>query len=89
MKSPVRSLGIDTERVKRFIFLPSALATGAVVSFSGMIGFIGMIVSTPSARGRGRPSPVVAGLGIGRRNFLMAADTVALTVFVPSEVPVG
>lgn len=85
-----RSLGIDTERVKRFIFLVSALMTGAVVSFSGMIGFIGMIV----------PHAVRLVLGADHRlllpasalvggMFLMVADTMARTLFVPSEVPVG
>ncbi|HRC44158.1 MAG TPA: iron ABC transporter permease, partial [Nitrospira sp.] len=43
-EEPARSLGIDTERAKRVIFLVSALLTGAVVSVSGMIGFIGMII---------------------------------------------
>ncbi|HNA83926.1 MAG TPA: iron ABC transporter permease, partial [Nitrospira sp.] len=38
-EEPARSLGINTERTKRVIFLLSALMTGAVVSFSGMIGF--------------------------------------------------
>lgn len=89
-EEPARSLGIDTERVKRFIFLVSALMTGAVVSFSGMIGFIGMIV----------PHAVRLVLGADHRlllpasalvggMFLMVADTMARTLFVPSEVPVG
>lgn len=89
-EEPARSLGIDTERVKRFIFLVSALMTGAVVSFSGMIGFIGMIV----------PHAVRLVLGADHRlllpasalvggMFLMVADTAARTLFVPSEVPVG
>jgi len=43
-EEPARSLGIDTDRTKRHIFLLSALITGAVVSVSGMIGFIGMVV---------------------------------------------
>lgn len=43
-EEPARSLGIDTERAKRVVFLVSALLTGAVVSVSGMIGFIGMII---------------------------------------------
>lgn len=89
-EEPARSLGIDTERVKRFIFLLSALMTGAVVSFSGMIGFIGMIVPHAVRLVVGAdhrlllPASALAG-----GTFLMAADTVARTVFVPSEVPVG
>jgi iron complex transport system permease protein len=39
-----RSLGIDTERVKKQLYVLTALVTGAVVSVSGMIGFVGMVV---------------------------------------------
>jgi iron complex transport system permease protein len=89
-EEPARSLGINTEGAKRFIFLLSALMTGAVVSFSGMIGFIGMII----------PHAVRLVLGADHRlllpasalvggMFLMVADTIARTAFVPSEVPVG
>lgn len=85
-----RSLGIDTERTKRSIFLVSALLTGAVVSFSGMIGFIGMIIPHAVRLVVGADhrlllptSALVGGM------FLMLADTIARTAFVPSEVPVG
>ena len=39
-----RSLGIDTEHVKRVVYVLSAPITGAVVSVSGMIGFVGMVI---------------------------------------------
>ncbi|GMV52056.1 MAG: Hemin transport system permease protein HmuU [Nitrospirae bacterium] len=85
-----RSLGVDTEGIKRRLFLLSALLTGAVVSVSGMIGFIGMVI----------PHAVRLVLGADHRlllpasalvggMFLMLADTAARTLFVPSEVPVG
>jgi iron complex transport system permease protein len=89
-EEPARSLGIDTERAKRVIFLVSALLTGAVVSFSGMIGFIGMIIPHAVRLVIGAdhrvllPASALVG-GI----FLMVADTMARTFFVPSEVPVG
>jgi iron complex transport system permease protein len=89
-EEPARSLGIDTERAKRFIFLVSALLTGAVVSVSGMIGFIGMIIPHAVRLLVGAdhrllmPASALVG-GI----FLMVADTIARTAFVPSEVPVG
>ena len=89
-EEPARSLGIDTERAKRVIFLVSALLTGAVVSVSGMIGFIGMIIPHAVRLVIGAdhrlllPASALVG-GI----FLMVADTMARTFFVPSEVPVG
>ena len=67
-----------------------ALVTGAVVSVSGMIGFIGMVV----------PHAVRLVLGADHRLLLpasalvggmvlMTADTFARSVFAPSELPVG
>ena len=89
-EEPARSLGIDTERAKRFIFLVSALLTGAVVSFSGMIGFIGMIIphAVRLVVGADHRLLLPASALVGGM-FLMLADTIARTAFVPSEVPVG
>jgi len=89
-EEPARSLGIDTERAKRNILMIAALVTGAVVSLSGMIGFIGMVVPHAMRLTLGAdhrlllPASAMAG-GI----FLMTADTLARSLFVPSEVPVG
>ncbi len=85
-----RSLGIETEQVKRRIYVVSALITGAVVSVSGMIGFVGMVI----------PHAVRLVLGADHRllmpasalvggMYLMTADTVARTLLAPSEIPVG
>jgi len=89
-EEPARSLGIDTERAKRFIFLLSALMTGAVVSFSGMIGFIGMVIphAVRLVVGADHRLLLPASALVGGM-FLMVADTIARTAFVPSEVPVG
>jgi iron complex transport system permease protein len=85
-----RSLGVETEHVKRLVYLLSALITGAVVSVSGMIGFIGMVI----------PHAVRLMLGADHRlllpasalvggMYLMIADTVARTLLTPAEIPVG
>jgi len=89
-EEPARSLGIDTERAKRNILMIAALVTGAVVSLSGMIGFIGMVVPHAMRLLIGAdhrlllPAAALAG-GI----FLVTADTLARSLFAPSEVPVG
>ncbi|MFA9561739.1 MAG: FecCD family ABC transporter permease [Nitrospirota bacterium] len=85
-----RSLGVEVERVKKMVFLAAALLTGAVVSFSGIIGFVGLII--PHAvrlvvSADHRLLLPVAGLVGGI--FLMMADTVARTALSPSEFPVG
>jgi iron complex transport system permease protein len=85
-----RSLGVEVESVKKTLFFTSALLTGAVVSQSGMIGFIGMVV----------PHAVRLVLGADHRlllpasalvggAFLVAADTLARTLLAPGEMPVG
>lgn len=85
-----RSLGVEVEQVKKSVFLAAALLTGAVVSFSGIIGFVGLII--PHAvrlvvSADHRLLLPVAGLVGGM--FLMMADTVARTALSPSEFPVG
>lgn len=85
-----RALGVDTERAKKLIYVIAALMTGAVVSVSGMIGFVGMVI----------PHAVRLILGADHRlllpasalvggMYLMVADTVARTLLAPAEVPVG
>lgn len=85
-----RSLGVEVERVKKLVFVAAALLTGAVVSFSGIIGFVGLIVPHAvrlvlSADHR----LLLPAAGFVGGMFLMLADTVARTALSPSEFPVG
>jgi iron complex transport system permease protein len=89
-EEPARSLGIDTERAKRFILMTAALVTGAVVSVSGMIGFIGMVVPHAMRLLLGADHRVLLpASALAGGMFLMTADTFARSVFAPSELPVG
>lgn len=85
-----RTLGIDTEKAKRFIFVLTALVTGAVVSVSGMIGFIGMVVphAVRLVTGADHRLLLPASALVGG-TFLMGADTIARTLISPAEIPVG
>ena len=85
-----RSLGVEVETVKKIVFFTSALLTGAVVSVSGLIGFVGMMIPHVVRMIIGADhrlllpaSALVGGM------FLIAADTVARTVLAPAEIPVG
>jgi len=84
------TLGIDTEKAKRFIFILAALVTGAVVSVSGMIGFIGMVVphAVRLVTGADHRLLLPASALVGG-TFLMGADTIARTLISPAEIPVG
>ena len=85
-----RSLGVEVERVKRVLFAASALVTGAVVAFSGLIGFVGLIVPHAVRLAFGADHRVVlTASGIAGGTFLMVADTAARTLMSPAEIPVG
>jgi len=84
------SLGVEVETVKRTVFFTSALLTGAAVSMSGMIGFVGMVIphAVRMVVGADHRLLLPASALVGG-TFLVAADTVARTVLAPAEIPVG
>jgi iron complex transport system permease protein len=85
-----KSLGVEPERLKRFVFVVTALLTGAVVSLSGMIGFIGMMVPHALRLLIGPDHrlllPAAAVVGAA---FLILADLLARSLLAPTELPVG
>ncbi len=85
-----RSLGIETEQVKRHVYLLSALITGAVVSVSGMIGFVGMVIPHAVRLMLGADHRLLLpAAGLVGGVYLMVADTLARTLLTPAEIPVG
>jgi iron complex transport system permease protein len=85
-----RSLGVDSVRVQRTVFLVSAVLTGAVVSVSGMIGFVGMVIPHFVRILCGADHRLLLpASALGGGILLMVADTVARTVVAPAEIPVG
>ncbi|MFO0729456.1 MAG: iron ABC transporter permease [Nitrospiraceae bacterium] len=84
------SLGLNVEQLKRRLFCITALLTGAMVSVSGMIGFVGMIVPhvVRLLFGNDQRLLVPASWLIGGC-FLMLSDAAARVVLAPSELPVG
>jgi iron complex transport system permease protein len=83
-------LGVDVERARRMVFVASALLVGAVVSVSGLIGFVGLVVPHLMRLLFGAdhrlllPASYLAGA-----IFLVWADTAARTVLGVTEIPVG
>jgi iron complex transport system permease protein len=84
------SLGINVSAARWGLLTATALLTGAMVSVSGSIGFIGLVL----------PHGVRLLVGPGHRAllplsalvgaiFLLWADTAARTLFDPRELPVG
>jgi iron complex transport system permease protein len=83
-------LGVEVERVRRATFFAASFLVGAVVSVSGMIGFVGLIVPHVMRLLCGAdhrlllPASLLAGA-----TFLVWADTVARTALGVVEIPVG
>jgi iron complex transport system permease protein len=83
-------LGVNVHRARRSTFLGASLLVGAVVSVSGMIGFVGLIVPHVMRLLLGAdhrlllPASLLAGA-----SFLVWADTVARTALGVVEIPVG
>jgi iron complex transport system permease protein len=83
-------LGIDVGRVKLVIVVAATLTTAAAVAFSGLIGFVGLLVPHAARLIVGpdhrRLLPVAA---LGGAGFLMLADLLARTLISPEELPLG
>jgi iron complex transport system permease protein len=84
------SLGVNVRRMEKKIYFATSLAAGAVISVTGPIGFVGLII----------PHILRMLLGVDNRiilpssfllgaTFLTAADTLSRTIISPVEIPVG
>jgi iron complex transport system permease protein len=83
-------LGVDIETLRRGAFLASSLLVGAIVSVSGMIGFVGLIVPHALRLLFGADHRLLLPASLwGGAIFLVWADTVARTIVSPTELPVG
>ena len=83
-------LGVEVERVRRWILLATALMIGASVAVSGLIGFVGLIVPHLLRLVIGSDHRVlVPACALFGAAFLMLADTLARTLLAPTELPVG
>lgn len=84
------TLGVDTTRTRRWLFVLVSLVTGVLVALTGPIGFVGLIVPhvTRMLVGAEHRSvlPVAALLGA---IFLVWVDVFSRVTFAPAEVPVG
>jgi iron complex transport system permease protein len=83
-------LGVDVEKAKKICLLVVSIMTGLVVSFSGLIGFVGLIVPHLGRMAVGSDHRLLIPVAsIGGAIFLIASDTLARTLISPSELPVG
>lgn len=84
------ALGVPAGRVRVALFVATALLTGALVSQSGSIGFVGLILPHGVRLVLGsRHRLVLPVSALAGAVFLIWADTLARTAFAPRELPVG
>jgi iron complex transport system permease protein len=84
------TLGIPVARFRLQVFVAGAMITGTMVAFSGIIGFVGlmvphivrMVVGGDHAR-------VLPGAAMVGAVLLLWADIAARTVMAPEDMPIG
>lgn len=84
------SLGVSVRRVRLVVVVFATLGTAAVVSVSGLIGFVGLIVPHAIRRMFGASYRLVLPLSmLGGATFLMLADIPGRVLTKPAEIPIG
>ena len=84
------TLGMDTRKMKLMIIAASTILTGVVVSVSGVIGFVGLVVPHVMRSFVGSNHRRLIPISIlGGGLFTMIVDLIARTVMDPNELPIG
>ena len=83
-------LGVDVRALRRKSYAIASVITGAVVSVSGVVGFVGLIIPhiVRMVFGPDHRLLLPASFILGG-TFLVLADTLARTIIAPAEIPVG
>lgn len=86
-----QSLGIDVEKAKKRLLIVASLIVAFSVAFTGMIGFVGLIIPhTIRLLAKTSSNVVLIPLAtIGGGLFLLFCDTIGKTVLAPVEIPIG
>lgn len=85
-----RQMGLNAERAKNLILVAASLSVAAAVAFSGIIGFVGLIVPHALRLLWGPDYRRLLPLSVlGGASLLLLADTLARVVLAPQVLPVG
>ncbi|MFJ6114029.1 iron chelate uptake ABC transporter family permease subunit [Agrococcus sediminis] len=88
--SAAGALGVDARRTRWALLVACALVTGVLVSVSGAIGFVGLVVPHAVRLVVGvSHALLLPASGLAGAIVLLVADTVARAAFDPRELPVG
>lgn len=85
-----KTMGVNVERVKKRLLLISSLVVGVIVSFSGIIGFVGLIIPHVVRLIFSSDNRIVIPFSaVYGAVFMIACDTIARVALNPAELPVG
>ncbi len=84
------TLGVNLRRIKLSIIILCTLLTGAIVSVSGVIGFVGLIIPhvTRSIAGPKHGRLIPASILVGGL-FAILCDLISRVIVSPVELPLG
>lgn len=85
-----QSLGLSVRPTRFALLVLAAALSGATVSFSGLLSFVGLIVPHAMRRFVGEDSmPLLLSCALGGAFFVTVCDLLARIMFAPYELPVG
>ncbi len=83
-------LGLEVSKIRTFFIIVASLVTGTIVSVSGTVGFVGLIVPHMLRLAIGPDNRVLLPASLlGGAAFLSASDCIARLIAYPTELPVG
>ena len=85
-----RQLGLNVDRAKNLVLISASLTTAAAVAFSGIIGFIGLVIPHVMRIRWGADYRLLIPLSaLGGASALLLSDLIARTALAPQTLPVG
>jgi iron complex transport system permease protein len=85
-----KSLGVEVDRVRKIVLIAACVSTATVVSFTGAIGFVGLLAPhiCRAIIGGDERFLIIASCLFGA-NLLLVADLIARRIIAPIMLPVG
>lgn len=89
-ESTAKTLGMNVSAVRFFYLCTASLLAGSAVSFSGLLGFVGLLIPHISRRIVGTDNRfLISFCTLFGAIFVLFCDTVCRVIFAPFELPVG
>jgi iron complex transport system permease protein len=83
-------LGINTEKIKKYLFLITSLITAGIVCICGIIGFVGLIIPHAMRFFVGPNHRILIPAScLGAAAFMIFCDLLSRTITPPFEIPIG